>query len=232
MIRNPMFALSLIVILTGSLKAETISSSFDVDLDGWTATGVSLAHQASGGNPGGFLQGEDVPFTSLIYAPGKFLGDLSAFNGGALSFDHLAISGPTSPPANSGRVTITGQGGLMATSIVVDPPLTIGIWKSGQVSLEASAWGVSESDWTTILSDVTEMSVVIDTSDQGGGELSGFDNFAITSVPEPRTLLLALGAVVCGLWLVPTLTRSGRPAAKTPPQVHRAPQLPRWNRLR
>src|SRR5688572_11907373 len=69
-----------------SVAADTISSTFDVDADGWTTTNVVPVFTPAGGNPGGFLL-VDNPETTIteMIAPAKFLGDLSLLNGGTLS---------------------------------------------------------------------------------------------------------------------------------------------------
>lgn len=92
--------------------SPTIVSTFDTDLEGWTAQGLlvdtgnlfsplslqenptDIAHDAGagafGGNPGGFahfLDDVDEP-GSFASAPAAFLGDLSGYIGGTFSFEH------------------------------------------------------------------------------------------------------------------------------------------------
>jgi hypothetical protein len=192
--------LSCFMLASQTAYALTIESTFDSDLEGWGVGGVApptIQHVTSGGNPGGYLWAMDATFESFITAPDKFLGDLTAFVGGTMTFDHLAISGPVDPPGMSGQVTILSSAGSTSAT-VVPPPLNLGEWKYGEVSLTHDAWGVSEALWKAILADVTEIQVVVDTSTASGGEASGMDNFRITSssVPEPSTMRLFASALV------------------------------------
>ncbi len=93
------------------LQAGAITSTFDTDLEGWTAVGLSvgigfggptvtvtdnsadMVFAGAGGNPGGYAQLVDaIPSpASLASAPAAFLGDLTSFVGGSFSFDHTII---------------------------------------------------------------------------------------------------------------------------------------------
>jgi hypothetical protein len=102
-------ALALAVGIGASRPAAglTIQSTFDSGPEGWTAAGIALSWQPSGGNPGGYLRGDDQPNASHLVAPAAFLGNLSAFDGGQLSFDHIAIDLDNMPIAGAGgEVTI------------------------------------------------------------------------------------------------------------------------------
>ena len=82
-------------------SADTILSTFDTGTEGWSAldqqTGDYTASWTStGGNPGGFLQGNESIArggTGYFIAPSKFLGNLSAFAGGTLTYDLNVITG-------------------------------------------------------------------------------------------------------------------------------------------
>ena len=111
--RRPISSLVLSLSLAGLLSlaagsATAITSTFDTDLEGWTAVGIDasiglggpiitltdnsadMVHSGSGGNPGGYAQFIDVIMSpaSLASAPAAFLGDLTSFVGGTFSFDH------------------------------------------------------------------------------------------------------------------------------------------------
>ncbi|XAM00948.1 PEP-CTERM sorting domain-containing protein [Phycisphaeraceae bacterium D3-23] len=94
--------------------APTVTSTFDSDLEGWSAVGFDIdftvippsftltevantpdmVHDAGGGafdgNPGGFARFTDVieEPSSFANAPGDYLGDLSGYLGGTFSFEH------------------------------------------------------------------------------------------------------------------------------------------------
>ncbi len=91
--------------------AGVITSSFETDVEGWAATGIDfnftifppavtdvflvsndgdMAHEAAGGNPGGYARLTDLieEPSSFAEAPASYTGDLSGFAGGTFSFDH------------------------------------------------------------------------------------------------------------------------------------------------
>ena len=79
----------LALLLASGANAAPILSDFSSGTDGWTATAASVFQQnASGGHPGGFLYVDNIEgdYCYLI-APAKFRGNLSAYNGGTISFD-------------------------------------------------------------------------------------------------------------------------------------------------
>src|SRR5207247_1783436 len=66
-----------------------LKSAFDIDAEGWTCVGAAVEYRQSGGNPGGYLFVDpfERDILSECTAPAQFRGDLSAFDGGTLSFD-------------------------------------------------------------------------------------------------------------------------------------------------
>lgn len=181
------FALALGFLAATPATAQTIQSTFDSGLDGWTAFGITTSWQSTGGNPGGFIRGDDEPFTSYLLAPAAFLGDLSAFNGGQLSFDHIVLDTQGNPIEGLGGTVEIFSGIQSASADLLTPSLT---WQTGSVSLTAAAWSVSQATWTSILSNVTEIRVVIDST--FGDNSDGFDNFTIVA-PEPPPAVPVLG---------------------------------------
>jgi hypothetical protein len=190
---------AVVALVAAPAAAVTISSTFDTDLDGWTisATSGTLSHQASGGNPGGFLFVDNAEGAVIVraIAPAKFLGDLSAFNGGSLAFDgNLLTKGSIPFYSPYGQVRISTTGGTPATLDLAPGDPAIGVWTSYGVSLDAATWGQTPQRWAEILSNVTEIAIVLEAV--SGFETNGFDNFSITSVPEPgAAVLLAFGAL-------------------------------------
>ena len=176
-----------------SRPAVALQTSFDSGLDGWTAFGIAISWQSSGGNPGGYLRGDDLADASYLIAPAAFLGNLSAFDGGQMSFDHIAIDLDGFPIAGAGGEVTIFSGAQSATADLLTPSLS---WQTGSVPLTAAAWGVSQATWTGILANVTAIYIVIDSTFGVGTD--GFDNFTI--VPEPATALL-LGGGIAGVAL-------------------------------
>ena len=102
-------------VAAGAVNATTISSDFSTDLEGWTISAGSgaLSHSATGGNPGGYLFVDNAEGAVIVraIAPAKFLGDLSAFDGGSLTFDgNLLTKGSVPFYPLYGQVTITTSG--------------------------------------------------------------------------------------------------------------------------
>jgi hypothetical protein len=173
----------------------TIASDFGSGTDGWTHVGASVfQQQASGGNPGGFLyvDNSEGPIT-YIFAPAKFLGDLSSFDGGTVSFDGNLLgiggSGYTSTE-DYGHLRISGPGGSAVLDLVpgVAPNNTppIGAWATFSASFTAASFGKTQAQWTAILANVTEVRLSVESL--FGNEIEGIDNFQL--VPEPALALL------------------------------------------
>jgi hypothetical protein len=182
--------------------AATISSDFSADLDGWTISSGSgaLSYSATGGNPGGYLFVDNAEGSIIVraIAPAKFLGNLSAYDGGTLRFDGNLLSKgsvPFYPPY--GQVRISTSGGTPATLDIAPSDPSIGVWTTYGVSLDAATWGQTPARWAEILANVTEIAVVLEAV--SGLETNGFDNFVLTSLPEPSgSVLAALALAVLG----------------------------------
>ena len=182
--------------------AATISSDFSSDVDGWTQTGAAVfQHQANGGNPGGFLYIDNSEGAiTYVFAPSKFLGDLSAFDGGTVSFDGIQLAITASPWTSAGQdyghLTLSGPGGSATLDLLPAPGQPSASWTTYSATLSAAAFGKTQPEWTAILANVTQIRLSVEAV--FGGEIEGVDNFSITSVPEPSGLVLAslaLGAL-------------------------------------
>ncbi len=160
-------------------------STFDTDVDGWTATNSNpLIHKPSGGNPDGyaFLDNDEL-IVAFLKAPPKFLGDLSAFNGGTLSFDGnlLEKDDPFWPPnpMDYGNVTITGANGDSAMVDFVpmpdQPPEKS--WKTFSELMTAEKWHKTEEQWQALLEGVTDIKISIEAV--LGKEMEGVDNIKL-----------------------------------------------------
>ncbi|MEM9585919.1 MAG: hypothetical protein AAGA03_01455 [Planctomycetota bacterium] len=180
------------ILATCVLASADIASTFDSDLDGWTTDETGLfQHNASDGNPGGFLfiDNDEGTNNAHIFAPNKFLGDLTSFNGGTISFDgNLLGSGGNffSDPDDYGVFVITGTAGSASLDLAPGgaiPPANS--WQTYSASLDATTWGVSSSQWASILGDVTSIQLSVEAL--FGEEAHGIDNVRITAVPEPSS---------------------------------------------
>ncbi|MBM4384324.1 MAG: hypothetical protein FJ091_13290 [Deltaproteobacteria bacterium] len=182
-----------LAVAPGFASATTITSDFQVDTDGWTHTGASVFQQLVAG-PNGFLyiDNSEGPIT-YIFAPAKFLGDLSAFDGGTVSFDgnQLSITAPpwTSAGEDYGHLTISGPGGSATLDLLPAPGQPTATWTTYSATLSAAAFGKTQQEWDAILADVTSIRLSVEAV--FGGEVEGIDNFTLRSVPEPSFLALA-----------------------------------------
>ena len=177
-------------------NAATVSSSFDSSAEGWVLQGGALAFVASGGNPGGHLQSTDQDSSSMtLVAPATYVG-LVLKDGGTLQFDfrEITVTGPDA--AFAGTVTLSG-GGLYAQRTVITVSPSSG-WATYSATLQASDWGVTQTAWNTIIADISAITVNVEGSN-GAGEVTGFDNFSVETVPAvipaPAGLPLLAGAL-------------------------------------
>jgi hypothetical protein len=171
-------------------SAATISSTFDSNADGWIAvdptSDYTASWQGSGGNPGGFLLGnESNPLggTGYFIAPSKFLGNLSAYSGGTLSYDLKVIGGSISNFFEDVDVKITGGAGTALWSSTFIP---VGNdWFTLQVQL--TQVNFTGGNLAAILANVTKFEIRGELI--SGSESEGLDNvlLATPAVPEPST---------------------------------------------
>ena len=162
--------------------APIISSTFDGGLDGWTAVGFGdpsftfvppsvtlpivdtspdMEWSATGGNPGGFAKFVDAinEPSSLALAPSQFLGDLTDYIGGTLSFQHnlimegamatgfapYAVIIASGPISVGGSVTIsqTNPASVLVWTFLDPPPMEppIDTWRQFDITLDVDVAG-------------------------------------------------------------------------------------------
>jgi hypothetical protein len=192
--------------ITGTLvmdMAGTPASDFD-DLDeNWFTSdnaGPTVMHFPSAGNPGAFLQipERDASVAYKLVAPSIFRGDLSAFDGGLVSFDASVF--PILPVDNQGfgTVTLSGPGGTASLDLVTGslPVLSFANF-SGR--LDASTFGVTQQQWTAILSDVRRLTIEFDAYD-GASETTSVDNVVILPLPGATAPVAVATLAACLAW--------------------------------
>jgi len=180
------------------------SSTFDTGFDGWGALPgetTSLSHMMTGGNPGGYINNVDTgPTSGNIVAPAEFTGDWSSLDGsGLLSWDFNMFD-PGVGTVLDLRAYIFGPGGSATYLSGIVPPQ--GSWISVAASIMESVWNVDTGNWNSILSDVTELRLMIENVvTTARFETTGIDNVFLSnepepsSVPEPSSILLFGSAI-------------------------------------
>lgn len=163
-------------------------STFITDLEGWTTTNASQTFVDDEGNPAGSLRGnEGGDGTWYFVAPDSFLGNMSAYYGGSISFD-MKQDG-TASQFDDTDLVLTGAG-LKLVLDVGDNPGTD--WTSYSVNLAlGGGWRLnsltgsvaSEAQIRSVLADLETLWVrgefVVGTS----GDASNLDNFGVTTQP-------------------------------------------------
>lgn len=210
------FALTMLAVLlcaAGGARAQVIASStFDANVDGWTAIGDPTGPPvfiAAGGNPGGFIRVTDAGQGAGVYwvAPAKFLGDVDAAYNQNLFFD-LQTSTNASP--NSPNDVILTGGGLTLNFNTNLLPAITPAWQTFVVPLsESGNWVVAgtglaptEAQFLQVLGSLTALQIRAEFSGVGG-DVDGLDNVILgnapaSAAPEPGTVVL-LGAIVLPL---------------------------------
>ena len=185
------------------LAAPIISSTFDTNDESWTAEPSEglITHESKGGHPRGFLRIQDVgPASYVVFPPVKFKGDLSAYDGGLLTYD-VKVFIPTTPLSNVGsgfgRIQLEGGVSNATFDYAPEPPVpSTRFWKTYPVPLNAKAWHTTQENWETVLANVTNFHITLDLVP--GQDIIGLDNFKVEPVPELSSLLL-LGTGLLGL---------------------------------
>jgi gliding motility-associated-like protein len=131
-----------------SLSAQTISSTFDTNADGWTAVDdpfglpVTLTTRANGGvnNSGCISLRDNIPLggsTFFFSAPAKFLGNKSWAYNNTLSFDMRLIIGTTT--FGGDNVVIEGANGVKLIALTSTPTAA---WGTITVPMNETSWHI------------------------------------------------------------------------------------------
>jgi hypothetical protein len=163
-----------------------IVSSFDADLEGWKARGGQQSRQEGDRDHRGYLQIIDGDSSNMtVVAPEQFLGNLSRFEGGMLSFDVRETNAPGGRPwPGFGVVTIFGGGWEARADLAAGPAART--WKTYAIPLIAADWQVEPVTWRKVLSDVKAISVTLESSTPVV-ETVGFDEFQLCTRPDMIT---------------------------------------------
>ncbi|MDZ7687312.1 MAG: laminin B domain-containing protein [Halobacteriales archaeon] len=184
-----------VVALTGCIGGpETITSTFDEGTEGWTVVGdaqsgqVEPTHVAEGGNPGGYLRATDDVAGGVWYwnASDAYLGDISSYSGGTLSFDLNQSATDSQFDAQdvileSGDTRLGHDFGNSSTHPGTD-------WTSYEVSLSAEAEGwtnrgteepATQDEFENVLSELDAL--WIRGEYRTGSDTGGIDNVELSA---------------------------------------------------
>ena len=169
------------VVVTLPVTTDLVSS-FDLGDEGWRAgRDVALSWSGAGGNPGGFLRGEDQGSGQTWYyvSPSSWGGDWTGYVGGTLSFDIIEIESGNGSSTFGDVVRIYGKGGSYL-SWSCDPPGSA--WSRRQVTLVPTNFRVSGGSFDSIMGDVSEIWIRGEYSNMR--DVGGLDNVMVTLAPE------------------------------------------------
>ncbi|MFH2050776.1 MAG: hypothetical protein ABIJ12_15180 [bacterium] len=173
---------------TTALSPQVLQSTFDTDYDDWSVSGGGIYYHGTDGNPGGFVEFEDFEdLCGYFLAPSKFLGDLSIYDQGTLSFDlKNTVNNGQTMLGCYGMIRIS-SGTLYAEKNVVPYNTYLSDWTSFSIPLTAEEWSVTEEQWDSIIVNVTDIIIYMDTQ-MNYYDHTGLDNFCITSTtPKVRS---------------------------------------------
>lgn len=164
-----------------------ILSNFDYGRDNWTVVNGTVTWNSTGGNPGGYLEVYDTGGSSYdvqLLAPSKFLGDLSSFVGGNLSFDArlIDLGGGTLNNGAFGQVRLSSGAQYVLRDLAPSAPTYS--WLNYGLALTPEDWGYAGSNWGSFLGNITEIRVTLDCTVLRF-ETVGFDNFLLRDPAPP-----------------------------------------------
>lgn len=200
--------LSAVAVLAAAIApAHAVTSTFDLDAEGWTAQGDvagAINWTPTGGNPGGHVNIDDntTGGTTYFVAPATFLGDKSAALGTNLTFDLMQVYSGSASQFNDADVILEGGGLTLVYDTSINP--ANGSWTSYSVPLTAGDWqlnGLGGLAATTQQLETTLSSLSalwIRAEYRSGADVGHLDN--VTLVPEPTTwAMLLVGMVGVGM---------------------------------
>lgn len=176
------------LVATASSADAQVISTFDTDLDGWRIIGDnSSVWQATGGNPGGCLDVNDLATgaTNWASAPYKFLGDWRAFTpADSIFFDVYEVNTSGGAWLAVHHVRIEGPGGAAwANDVRVATPPPQGTWIHVRIMFAPEVWTLESGTWLGLLANVTSVRVFAEWVD--GAETTWLDNIGISRTPTP-----------------------------------------------
>ena len=155
-------------------------SNFTQTTEDWSCSGGQINHASTTGNPGGYLSVKDTSTNEMrIFAPEKYLGDLSLYNNGLLAFDATIIDNPDGLLPNFGKVTFYNDALKQSVTVDITNENPENSWKTYYISMNANIWyDNKENEWQNFLSNISIISVSLEAGSKVT-ETMGFDNFKV-----------------------------------------------------
>jgi len=173
-------------------SSQNLTSTFDFGDEGWNFAGdANVSWIERGGNPGGFLLGEDAKENSTWYyvSPKSWSGNWTLHIGDNLSFDIRLIDEDDGINLNFDDIlkiySLNGTSTAWPGSTVPWPKEPArGVWTHYEIALVPSSFGVNKSEFLEIMGHVENISIRGEYSD--GRDLEGLDN-VIVAPPRIHT---------------------------------------------
>lgn len=191
MVTRPGIILIVFLFSTPLGSSQNLTSTFDFGDDGWGPEGgANISWIERGGNPGGFLLGEDTDenCTWRYVSPEPWSGNWTPHIGDNLSFDIRLIDDGDGVNLNFDDILkIYG----LNCSVLAWPGSTVpwpgeparGVWTHYVIALVPSSFGVNESEFLKVLEHVDKISIRGEYSD--GRDLEGLDNVVVAPPETP-----------------------------------------------
>ena len=139
---NAMRLFSALLLVSLNTFGGAIVSTFDANSDGWLVAddgaNTAVTYVAAGGHPGGAIQRQDADLNGYMHfqAPAKFLGNLTPYFNGTLSYDLLQTVRDTDTTWYY-RELLQGAGMLILHTVGLTPDTAN--WRHFDVPLNAAA---------------------------------------------------------------------------------------------
>ena len=185
--RVSLVVLAVVLAVSGRSAYAQVTSTFDLNLDGWRVTGDNnAAWEATTGNPDGCLSVNDLAIGALNYiiAPPKYHGDWSGMSiSDTLSAQIYLLNTSGRAPITSFNIfRIAGPGG--AAHALSGPTYYPGsdVWTTYSVPLDENEWVIETGTWADIISSVNSVRIMGEFVD--GDEIVRLDNVSLSGTPS------------------------------------------------
>lgn len=207
--RTSIFAIAFALLCQQLALGAVARSMFTSGPNGWTLSGQGTLSQYATGVRGAMLQCEDLtdepeldPDEAWVVAPAWYLGDWSDLDGtGELSWDQVILDAGDGAVTLAAKVEISGSG-VTAT------------WESGNyitatvqsfsVPIEETSWTVTGGTWATLIANVTDLRIRIDSVLNTAGtdlDISAIDNVVLATAGQTIYVdLIAAGNATGTSW--------------------------------